>query len=105
MIEPKVTPMPVPIDPSPADYLAAQDVVVLCAWCPGIHILRYHLKPLETLVVFVNERKETSIYRAESAADYSGYKRLVVSHGICDQCRATHFPLVDAVEAIPEVKP
>jgi hypothetical protein len=90
--------MPLPIDPSPADYPDQKDVVTVCAWCPGVNILRYHLDKLETLVVFVNDRKEASIYRAQSADDSSGYKRLVVSHGICEPCRAVHFPPVTTVD-------
>ena len=91
-------PMPTPIDPAPEDYPMLKDVVVVCAWCPGIHILRYDLQKLETLVVFVNDRKELSIYRAQGVDDYSQYKRLVVSHGICDACRAANFPPAEATE-------
>jgi hypothetical protein len=98
-------PMPTPIDPSPADYPDQRDVVTLCAWCPGIHILRYHLEPLQTLVIFVNDRKETSIYRAKATDDPSGYTRLIVSHGICDQCRAKNFPPVIDESKVERIAP
>lgn len=84
--------MPVPIDAASEDYPATRDVVVVCGWCPQLHILRAHVEHLETLVVFIDDRNGVSIYRAEAVADHSGYKRLIVSHGICEACKSKHFP-------------
>ena len=93
---------PLPIDPAPEDYPATGDIVVLCGWCPQLHILRSHLGPKETLVIFLDERgpSQAHIYRAGVVDDHSSYKRLIVSHGICEPCKAAHFPTNP-----PEVKP
>jgi|SRR5579885_415721 len=59
------------------------ETVSVCGWCKELNILRLQRRDTDRLIVY-QQGKQLAIFR-------SGVK-LTVSHGICEPCRAKHFP-------------
>lgn len=59
------------------------ETVSICGWCKELNILRLQRRDADALIVY-QHGKQLAIFR-------NGVK-LTVSHGICEPCRAKHFP-------------
>lgn len=83
--------------PDTANVTAIDDVLVVCAWCPELHILRRPNLPSGTWLHIRIHGKAVlaSIVEMWNAAETS----LPISHGICDACKAVHFPTKPQSEA------
>lgn len=58
-------------------------MVSVCGWCPHLNILRLQRRDTDVLIVY-QQGKMLRISR--SGVD------LKITHGICEPCRAKHFP-------------
>jgi len=58
-------------------------MATVCSWCPAIHILKIQRRDADVIVVF-QQGKRLTISR-------NGIE-LKISDGICEPCRAHHFP-------------
>ena len=63
-----------PVTPSTVE----SNIVVICAWCPQLHILKIQRRDVDVIVVF-QLGKELRIVRNGVNLD--------ISHGICQPCR------------------
>jgi hypothetical protein len=63
--------------PNPAE--STIESVTICAWCPHLHILKMQCREQDIIIVY-RQGKELRILR-------NGVN-LVISHGICQPCRA-----------------
>jgi hypothetical protein len=63
--------------------VAEVDIATICAWCPGIHILKLQRRESDVIIVF-QQGKRIAISR-------NGIP-LRVSSGMCERCRAEKFP-------------
>ena len=58
-------------------------MAVVCAWCPGIHVLKLQRREVDVILIF-QQGKRVAISR-------NGIP-LQVSHSMCEKCRAEKFP-------------
>lgn len=77
---------------APTPEIAGSGIVVICAWCPELHILKIQRREEDCVSVF-QQGKYIRISR--------NGKQLEVSHGICEPCRAKHFGAVPKKEEKP----
>ena len=57
--------------------VAERDVVVICAWCPQLHIMRLE-RGAGDLILVLQQGQDVRIHR--------NGKALSISHGICEAC-------------------
>ena len=62
---------------------AESEIAVICAWCPGIHVLKLQRRDSDVVLIF-QQGKRIAISR-------NGIP-LQVSHSMCEKCRAEKFP-------------
>src|SRR5271157_4926324 len=58
-------------------------IATICAWCPGIHVLKLQRRDSDVVLIF-QQGKRIAISR-------NGIP-LLVSHSMCEKCRAEKFP-------------
>lgn len=67
---------------APGSAEAGSDFVTVCAWCPGIHVLKIQRRDTDVIIAF-QQGKRLMISRNGSP--------MQISDGICDPCRKEHF--------------
>jgi hypothetical protein len=63
--------------------VAEAGIATVCAWCPSIHILKIQRRETDVVLAF-QQGKRLTISRNGT--------ELKISDGICEPCRAKHFP-------------
>jgi hypothetical protein len=71
----------------PTALRAAENMIVLCAWCPHLHILRLEERPGDLFAFARLADGRIEVHRERGGR----HTLLIVSHGICDPCKAQHF--------------
>jgi len=65
------------------------DVVTVCGWCPELRVLTLQRQRGDQ-IVFLLEGEKLAAYRWRRFAGET--TALTISHGICLECKAKHFP-------------
>lgn len=66
----------------------SESIITVCGWCPQLRILQFPRSHGQKLALVLNESGKIE------DAWWLGMTRskVEVSHGICEECRAQHFP-------------
>lgn len=76
--------------PDISNVRAIDDVLVVCAWCPELHILRRPTLPAGSwLHIRIHGKTVIASIVVMWGDDETS---LPISHGICAACKAVHFP-------------
>lgn len=68
---------------------ARAGIITVCAWCPQLRVLQIPRRPgMHLAIVLKDDGQIDDVWWLGD----SGAPHLQVSHGICDDCRAQHFP-------------
>ena len=78
--------------PAPDPLPSGEDIVTVCAWCPELHVLHMEHTPGDVLFAIFAGGK-VNIFRSRGGElGLLPATLMTISDGICDSCRAKHFP-------------
>jgi hypothetical protein len=84
---------------------ASEDIVTVCAWCPELHVLHMEHTPGDVLFAIFAGGK-VNIFRTRGGElGLLPATLMTISDGICDSCRAKHFPASAPEQESPQRLP